>query len=227
MEFKPLPVVLRKFVFRDALSQIHDAYLDQDIDAGQDSAQVKLLKIGAPAHKQASIPSYFVMSSAPPNIENAQEMQESELQAAAQGVGEIASYLYDVYSRAEEDAPNPELMIAVHGYNSSRSSVRDWYKNIYKYINRYDTAISRQGNQVFIGYRWPSENIELQRLGEALKALPPLPRDLMFMGFVGALILLIVEIAAWDKTLPGMLLVSRSEERRVGKECRSRWSPYH
>ena len=23
------------------------------------------------------------------------------------------------------------------------------------------------------------------------------------------------------------LLVDRSEERRVGKECRSRWSPYH
>ena len=23
------------------------------------------------------------------------------------------------------------------------------------------------------------------------------------------------------------LLNSRSEERRVGKECRSRWSPYH
>ena len=23
------------------------------------------------------------------------------------------------------------------------------------------------------------------------------------------------------------LLVTRSEERRVGKECRSRWSPYH
>src|SRR5256885_2211330 len=25
----------------------------------------------------------------------------------------------------------------------------------------------------------------------------------------------------------GTLLVQRSEERRVGKECRSRWSPYH
>ena len=23
------------------------------------------------------------------------------------------------------------------------------------------------------------------------------------------------------------VLLSRSEERRVGKECRSRWSPYH
>ena len=25
----------------------------------------------------------------------------------------------------------------------------------------------------------------------------------------------------------GLTLVARSEERRVGKECRSRWSPYH
>ena len=25
----------------------------------------------------------------------------------------------------------------------------------------------------------------------------------------------------------GLLHVLRSEERRVGKECRSRWSPYH
>ena len=29
-----------------------------------------------------------------------------------------------------------------------------------------------------------------------------------------------------DMTLP-LLLGARSEERRVGKECRSRWSPYH
>ena len=25
----------------------------------------------------------------------------------------------------------------------------------------------------------------------------------------------------------GLMLPVRSEERRVGKECRSRWSPYH
>ena len=29
-------------------------------------------------------------------------------------------------------------------------------------------------------------------------------------------------LAFWEKSLEG-----RSEERRVGKECRSRWSPYH
>src|SRR5229473_7425970 len=27
--------------------------------------------------------------------------------------------------------------------------------------------------------------------------------------------------------LPAQAIMSRSEERRVGKECRSRWSPYH
>ena len=26
---------------------------------------------------------------------------------------------------------------------------------------------------------------------------------------------------------PDIILLDRSEERRVGKECRSRWSPYH
>src|SRR2546422_11693459 len=28
-------------------------------------------------------------------------------------------------------------------------------------------------------------------------------------------------------TNPNVILSTRSEERRVGKECRSRWSPYH
>ena len=34
---------------------------------------------------------------------------------------------------------------------------------------------------------------------------------------------------AIQKTIPQIekLVTQRSEERRVGKECRSRWSPYH
>src|SRR2546426_11974938 len=31
----------------------------------------------------------------------------------------------------------------------------------------------------------------------------------------------------WMFLCGGLLLYARSEERRVGKECRSRWSPYH
>ena len=30
-----------------------------------------------------------------------------------------------------------------------------------------------------------------------------------------------------DSKTPSTIAVERSEERRVGKECRSRWSPYH
>ena len=33
--------------------------------------------------------------------------------------------------------------------------------------------------------------------------------------------------AIGDKRLLSMNQILRSEERRVGKECRSRWSPYH
>src|SRR2546427_1596713 len=30
-----------------------------------------------------------------------------------------------------------------------------------------------------------------------------------------------------QRDIPRGIIASRSEERRVGKECRSRWSPYH
>ena len=37
-----------------------------------------------------------------------------------------------------------------------------------------------------------------------------------------------VDKAEYDKVIEqNEKLIDRSEERRVGKECRSRWSPYH
>src|SRR5256886_7193197 len=47
------------------------------------------------------------------------------------------------------------------------------------------------------------------------------------------LMLIFVRCRGWTslgkliEILVGSLLRKRSEERRVGKECRSRWSPYH
>ena len=35
------------------------------------------------------------------------------------------------------------------------------------------------------------------------------------------------EVTAYDNMLTQFAKPGRSEERRVGKECRSRWSPYH
>src|SRR3712207_4048399 len=43
--------------------------------------------------------------------------------------------------------------------------------------------------------------------------------------FIAVLVLMTVPFEIM--MLPLFVLVNRSEERRVGKECRSRWSPYH
>ena len=36
-----------------------------------------------------------------------------------------------------------------------------------------------------------------------------------------------ITLVALVVTIIILLILARSEERRVGKECRSRWSPYH
>ena len=46
------------------------------------------------------------------------------------------------------------------------------------------------------------------------KAIPKFGGPAVILGFLISTIYLLI-------------VMSRSEERRVGKECRSRWSPYH
>ena len=46
------------------------------------------------------------------------------------------------------------------------------------------------------------------------------------LSLLAALLVFLFDICAVLLTIASVILV-RSEERRVGKECRSRWSPYH
>ena len=50
---------------------------------------------------------------------------------------------------------------------------------------------------------------------------------LKLQGIILCLVTLITNHNANIAGIAFLLLETRSEERRVGKECRSRWSPYH
>ena len=53
---------------------------------------------------------------------------------------------------------------------------------------------------------------------------------LLLIAFVAFLVLVYFIGACLNATAEALTIISlciRSEERRVGKECRSRWSPYH
>ena len=76
------------------------------------------------------------------------------------------------------------------------------------------------------------QRVALARQAQGLPRLPTVPEgpiklfdNLTYIGFN--------DVGAWVvPTSAGIILFdtlnsSRSEERRVGKECRSRWSPYH
>lgn len=185
---KQLPFIIQKFVFADeSLAQI------VDIDDAS----------GA----EGKIPGYFVMSSAPPNIEEAEEASETIQRQAAQGIEDMADHLHRMMATSTDG--DAELVITVHGYNTGRSGVEAWYKNIFKYINRHDSAIAAQTNQVFIGYRWPSENVALsnpKEILQALRALPPLPRDVVLTGAFCALALLLLELTAFGESIAGFVI---------------------
>src|SRR2546429_5492498 len=70
-------------------------------------------------------------------------------------------------------------------------------------------------------------NIVGSELGEFIEVLPPMKRvsDQWYQGTADAVYQNIYSIGSEQPK--HVLILSRSEERRVGKECRSRWSPYH
>lgn len=185
---KQLPFIIQKFVF-------------------QQESLAAIVEMDDASGVEGNIPGYFVMSSAPPNIEEAVEDSETTQRQAAQAIDDIADHLHRMMTTAADGAA--ELVITVHGYNTSRSGVEAWYKNIFKYINRHDPAIAAQTNRVFIGYRWPSENVALRnpkKILQALQALPPLPRDVFITGGFCALALLLIELTAFGETIGGFVI---------------------
>ena len=59
----------------------------------------------------------------------------------------------------------------------------------------------------------------------------PLWRTILYLGTTATALFVAGSVVArrepYKATAESLDAASRSEERRVGKECRSRWSPYH
>lgn len=129
-------------------------------------------------------PAYLVVSTAPHNIDEVMDPPTPDsLAAAKRGLAAIAQDLHRIQSDPTITEP-PELVIAVHGYNTEEEGIRAWYSDMYRYIAQDDRAIRGRRNLVFIGYRWSSERVSVQplQLWRNIRALPDVLQAFLGMG---------------------------------------------
>ena len=77
--------------------------------------------------------------------------------------------------------------------------------------------------------------MKISRLGEAPDYRFSLANERTFLAWIRTALGFLAAGVGLDQLAPDfatpvireLLALLRSEERRVGKECRSRWSPYH
>ena len=63
--------------------------------------------------------------------------------------------------------------------------------------------------------------------GYKVNALDYILKPISYFSFSESMVRALAKIKTPEKEYITIVLKGRSEERRVGKECRSRWSPYH
>ena len=133
------------------------------------------------------LPGYFVMSTAPYNTDEQIAVGPdavSEMQAKA-GIRAIAQDLHRIETDQSITAL-PELLIAVHGYNTEENGIRAWYSDMYRHIAQDDKFIRSQRNLVFVGYRWSSErlSVKLANVWANTRALPDVPQAFLALSIL-------------------------------------------
>ena len=93
-------------------------------------------------------------------------------------------------------------------------------------------ALLAQGHTMVLSTTTPTGRAQLMRQfsGRAVICYGPfdVPRCIKrFLNHVRPKLALMIETEIWPNWTTACASRGRSEERRVGKECRSRWSPYH
>ncbi|GAB4145952.1 MAG: hypothetical protein OHK0017_06130 [Patescibacteria group bacterium] len=163
----------------------------------------------------------MVVSTAPVNIEASSEAANLKFEQENPDLRKIDSLpnaMNEIINQLDLTQSEIEMVITVHGYNTSRNSVKDWYKDVYKYVNK-DELLRRQKNKVFIGYRWPSETVKgdtetpiIPKLFGLIKALPVLPRYIFWVGLIGTSgfftgLILNTNSSNWSRALLGLAVI--------------------
>src|SRR5256885_15814498 len=112
----------------------------------------------------------------------------------------------------------------------ARSGIREIVIN-HAHLGHMIEAALGDGRRLEVAIRYSREAEALETAGGIAQALPLLG-DRPFLVVNGDLfcdfdLSRLVGIELEQKLAHLVLVPNRSEERRVGKECRSRWSPYH
>jgi pimeloyl-ACP methyl ester carboxylesterase len=109
-------------------------------------------------------PAYMVVSTAPKNVEDIEDSTLWErFDNPQRHIQNIANYLQPASSE-EGVSETAEVLIVIHGYNTSITGVEKWFKSICQHIQSH--CVSRSRKFIFIGYRWPSEQIIPDDLAE-------------------------------------------------------------
>lgn len=141
---------------------------------------------------------FWVESTAPLNVDGVRGTATSKM------VGEFtlapnASELTDaeideqiaLLANAVKAKKNPQLLVAIHGYNNDVDDAMRWMQSLYSEVQLEQQARQRGlDDLICVGYHWPSE-----KLGEPGRPLTALwrsaPASMRWLGFVAFLLALI------------------------------------
>lgn len=134
-----------------------------------------------------TIPTYFIESTAPDNVDDTvvvppvlpPELKPIDPDLA---VRQIASVL--------ANAPDPNLVVMVHGFNNPEPAVLRMYTAAARAIE-VDAAIRCRQGLVCVGYRWPSEKMG-QPIHGTWDAMPTLPTWILYLGAALAVVPLLL-----------------------------------
>lgn len=159
----------------------------------RDAEQYKIYDIQD--NQFAKVPGYLVVSTAKLNVED-EDASARELSKISTGnfvdlkdeqPRTSSQWAIEKITKRLIESQDPEIVINIHGYSSTRSDGEEGSKKIYDYVNK---NIKHPNKYIFIGYRWPSENpfkedesgTFKEKIRNAFFALPILPATVLLSG---------------------------------------------